>query len=249
MATAKDFVGTWRGDAMFVPDSQNYEVLVFHMDGTGFLDFYEFGKGRAHCFRWSVIPDGLELSGYLPPSAGEPEEHAPRPVADAIVPFRIAIEQIDSGQVRALELESSPVAGSSRRFRYGGAGPAYATFKADCFPRQPDDYLFQGESLALYLAEQLSRRGVDVGEVSEVYFGACHYFCADVDGHPVGVGANWDDELNAWWLRIDPPIQGTGDEVETLCQMLRPILESVNGLSELEWHNDDPWEKNDATRL
>jgi hypothetical protein len=43
MTTAKDFIGTWRGHAMFVPDSQNYEVLVIRLDGTGFLDFDESG--------------------------------------------------------------------------------------------------------------------------------------------------------------------------------------------------------------
>jgi hypothetical protein len=251
MATAKDLIGTWRGDAMFAPDSQNYEVLVFHMDGTGFIDFYESGKGRAHYFRWSVQPpDGLQLTGYLPLPAGEPEQHTPRPVADALVSFQIEISEGDTGgRVRSVTLEKPPVDGASNRFRFGGDGPAYVTFQCSSFPRQPDDYLFQGEAVALFLADQLRERAVEVSDVSEVYFGACHYFCAAVAGHQLGVGANWDKELNAWWLRIDPPVQGAGDEVENLCQMLRPILEAVDELHHLEWHSTDPWQKYQRNRL
>jgi hypothetical protein len=244
MATSKDLIGIWRGDAMFVPNSQIYEVLVFRMDGTGFLDFYLSGRGRAHYFRWSVAPpDGLEFTGYQPPREVVRPEHAPEPVADTLVPFRISIDEIDSGRVRSLTLATSVVPGASRRFRFGGNGPVHATFQAACFPRQPDDYLFQGEAVAQYLADQLRQRGIAVGDVSQVYFGACHYFGAELNGQQVGVGANWEPLLNAWMLRIDPPLQGTGDEVEALCQMLRPILDSVDGLTNLEWHSDDPWEK------
>jgi hypothetical protein len=243
MATASDFFGIWRGDAMFVPDSQIYEMLVFRSDGIGFLDYYVAGRGCAHYFRWSVTPDGLDFAGYRPPHEVVRPEHASVSVANTFIPFRIETEEIDSGRVRCLTLANSVVTGASSRFRYGGDGPAYATFQADCFPRQPDTRLFQGEAVAQYLADQLRHQGIDVGEVNRVFLGACHYFVVDVAGHQLGIGANWDKELDSWMLWIDPPIQGTGDEVEALCQMLRPILESVDGLHNLEWHHDDPWEK------
>jgi hypothetical protein len=249
MATATDFIGIWRGDAMFVPDSQIYEMLVFRTDGIGFLDFYLNGKGRAHYFRWSVTPDGLDLAACHPPREVVRSEHASASIADAFIPFQIEIEEIDSGRVRCLKLANSVVSGASLRFRYGGDGQTYATFRADCFPRQPDNHLFQGEAVAQYVADQLQQRGIAVGEVGRVFLGACHYFYVEVAGHHLGIGANWEKELNSWMLRIDPPIQGTGDEVESLCQILRPILESVDGLHDLEWNTDDPWEKRRGNQL
>jgi hypothetical protein len=250
MATARDLVGIWRGDAMFAPDSQTYEVLVFRMDGTGFLDLYVNGRGGDEQFRWSLAgPTDLHVTGEQLRWIG-PTGPAPRSPLDARVPFTITVEHVNPrARVRVLRLTRPSWPGASDRYRFGGEA-MYALFRAPGFEAadEPADHPFRGKLLSAYLAEGLRARGAAVGEMNRVFFGACYYRTVEVHGHGLGLAVNWDRELDRWWLRVDPPEQGVGDEVEALCRMLRPVLESTPGLSDLEWLTGDEMDGRDKRR-
>jgi hypothetical protein len=82
-----------------------------------------------------------------------------------------------------------------------------------------------------------------VGPICFSFFGCCQFWQAKVNGQKVELSAGWDQDRQEWWLWVRPPKQGSGDEVETLGQVLREILGSVEGLSNLKWYTDEDWNK------
>jgi hypothetical protein len=251
MATARDLLGVWRGEAMFAPDSQTYEVLVFHMDGTGFLDLYVNGRGGDERFCWSLAgPDELHLTGDPLPRFDLTGQLIPRPPMDVRARLEVIVEPVGpQARVRMLRLASPSWPGASDRYRFGSEA-MYALFRAPAFEAEdePADRPFRGRLVSDHLADALRARGAEVGEMRRVFFGACYYRTVEVNGHCLGLAVNWDQELGRWWLRVDPPEQGVGDEVEALCRMIRPVLEPAPGLTDLEWLTADEMDRCDHER-
>src|SRR5262249_21327633 len=114
----------------------------------------------------------------------------------------------------------------------------YATFQAPCFVLEEEvhDRVFRGKALSAYLGEQLQARRMRVGDVERVFMGACYFREAEVGGLQLGLSVNWDWDLQKGWLRVSPRTVGGKAEAEELCDILREILNRVDGLGELEWH-------------
>jgi hypothetical protein len=131
--------------------------------------------------------------------------------------------------------------------RYLVSDAVYATFRATCFvlAEEADDRVFRGKALSVFLAEQLTARQIPVGEIQRAFMGACFFRGIEVGGQTLGLSVNWDWDLEKWWLRLSPPMIGGQAEVDELCNILREILNDVDGLDDLEWHTGELWDQNE----
>src|SRR5262245_28178067 len=248
MTTARELVGQWQGEMMVAPGARSYEVLMFHQDGTGFLDLYYNGSGFGEQFRWSVEPSaGLRLEGsrlmQLDPEHGTHTELAT--TLDTVVPFSVAEEDIGTRErMRVLRFAIRPWPGMSDCYRFYRMDlPMYATFVAPCFVLKEGeaDAIFRGQALSDYLARQLKARRIAVGPRRKVYFGACYYRVVKMQGRELGLAVNAEEDAEGWWLRIDRPAEdGTALLVE-LHRLLDDILRGVPGLHSLRWQTEEEW--------
>jgi hypothetical protein len=247
VAQVDDLLGTWKPESMAVPDSEVYDLLTFHKDGTGFLDFSspETGYFCEH-FRWSLNSTGeLQLRGarvqrYKP--NGSNLADSPSTVR-ADVAFSVRTEQTGFGRHTQV-LRTGPCPWSAladpasvATQRYLVHEMTYATFHAPCFAlaEEANDCTFRGKALSAYLAKRLRARRISVGKMQRVFMGACYFRKVEVSGQPLGLSVNWDWDLQKWWLRVSPPTIGGKAEVEELCDILREILQSVDGIHDLDW--------------
>jgi hypothetical protein len=250
---AEDLPGVWMPPARGKPEERSYDVLVFHADGTGFLDFSD--PPAPYCcetFRWFVVgPGRLRLLGERvrcinEDGTGQRERGS---ALDALVEFTVRTESTEAGRAtRVLRLPPLPWTGAARpgrvatrRFRH--AAPRYATFRARCFqlPEEAGRGVFRGKALSAYLAERLGARHVPVGEMFEVFMGACYSRTVQLGGQELWLAVNWDEELQEWWVAVHPPQAGGEAEAEDLCRMVHEALAEVDGLRRLEWHTQQEW--------
>ena len=244
MTTAKDLIGVWHGAEMFAPGTWHRDVLHFNKDGTGWFDFYNSADKFGETYHWSVErPAELRLKGNRAYHWDHPFEAPQERVStlDLAVPFAVREEGTEAGgRVRVLRLAVGPWPGTSDHYRFGGAGAVCATFQAPGFllDQEAADPL-RGQALAEYLAGQLEGRRMPVGPMHDEVMPLCYFRPVQVDGQEVGLGVSWESDRQRWWLRVEPPKQGSGAEVEALCLVLGEILGSVRGLQGLEWHTND----------
>jgi hypothetical protein len=247
MPSTEDLLGVWRGAAMFREGARGSEVLVFNKDGAGFLEFYDHAHRFTELFRWEVDEAAeLHLKGcqvvQLDQALERREERDS--TLSVVVPFRVTLETTRAGRrLRVLRFAFRPWPGTSRHYRFGGSGTAHATFQAPRFVLEDEAAALvdRGKALSRRLARELRARGVATGAIGFSFFGCCWFWQARVNGQKVELAVGWDRGRQEWWLWVRPPRQGAGDEVETLCQVLREILGSVEGVSDLEWHTDEGW--------
>jgi hypothetical protein len=252
---AEDLPGVWMPPARGKPGERSYDALVFHADGTGFLDFS--GPPEPYCcetFRWFVVgPGRLRLLGerliwLRDDGLGQRERGS---ALDALVEFTVRTEGTEAGRrTRVLRLPPLPWSGAARpgrvatrRFRC--ASPRYATFRARCFQIAEEEgrrRAFRGKALSAHLAERLGARRVPVGEMFEVFMGACYSRTVQLGGQDLGLAVNWDEDLQEWWVAVHPPQVGGEAEAEDLRRMVHEILAAVDGLRGLEWHTEEEWE-------
>jgi hypothetical protein len=206
MSSVNDLRGVWKPETMAVPDTQVYDVLTFHADGTGFLDFSsrESGYFCEHS-RWSLhAPGELRFRGarvHRYKSNGMDVVDSPSTL-NADVSFSVRTEHTKSGrQTQILQLRTCPwftVANSASvaTERYLVSDAVYATFRAACFvlAEEADDRVFRGKALSVFLAEQLTARQIPVGEIQRVLMGACFCRGIEVGGQTLGLSINWDLE-------------------------------------------------------
>jgi hypothetical protein len=245
MQATTDLLGVWHGAAMFRGGTPCCDKLVFKKDGTGFFELYNQSHRLTEYFRWAVTATAeLHLNGY---QVSQPDQAWERwqergSTLGVVAPFRVTLETTRAGwRVRVLRLAFRPWAGTSKHYRFGGSGSARATFQAPRFvlAEEAAHLMDRGKALSRHLARQLRARGVAVGPIRFSFFGCCQFWQASVNGQRVELAAGWDEDLREWWLWVRPPKQGSGDEVEAVCRVLRAILGSVEGLSNLEWHTDE----------
>ena len=255
MPQVDNLLGSWKPDSMAAPGAQVYDVLTFHNDGTGFLDFSS-PETRYFCehFRWSVNAVGhLHLRGtrvhrYKPNGTDIVDSPS---TLNADVSFDVRTEHTRFGrETRVLRIGTCPWSAvadpaSVATHRYLVHEAACATFRAPGFAlaEEANDRVFRGKALSAYLAKQLTARGFPVGEMQRVFFGACYFRGVDVGGQPLGLSVNWDWDLQSWWLGVNPPALGGKAEVDELGDILREILSRVEGLHDLKWHTGGPWER------
>jgi hypothetical protein len=53
-----DLTGVWSADALFAPGSQEDEFLVFRSDGTGWVEWMNFGAHEIEFFQWDYTSGG-----------------------------------------------------------------------------------------------------------------------------------------------------------------------------------------------
>ena len=258
MAQVDDLLGAWKPESMAAPGSQVYDVLALHKDGTGFLDFSspETAYSCEH-FRWSLNALGeLRLRGarvHRYKSNGSDIVDSPSTL-DTVVSFSVQTEATRFGRrTQVLRMGVCPwtsVAELARvaTQRYLVHEMTYATFQAPCFAlaEEANDRVFRGKALSEYLAKRLEERRLVVGEMQQVFMGACYFRGVEVGGQPLGLSVNWDWDLEKWWLGVNPPTIGGKAEVEELCDILRDILNNVNGLHDLEWHAGELGDQNEV---
>jgi hypothetical protein len=252
VATAEDLPGVWVHPERGRPGERAYDVLVFHEDGTGFLDFS--GPPEPYCcetFRWFVVgPGRLRLVGervkWLEADGQGQRERGS--ALDAQVPFSVRTESTEAGRrTRVLRLPPVPWTGArpgrvaTRRYRHHP--PRYATFRARRFrlAEEERDTVFRGKALSAYLAERLAARDAAVGEMFEVFLGACYSRVVRLGGQELWLAVNWDRDLQEWWVSVHPPQVGGEAEAEDLCRLVHEALADVDGLRNLEWHTQAEW--------
>jgi hypothetical protein len=238
MSARDQLLGVWKGHAMTPSDARSYDVLVFHNDGTGFLDLYDTAYGFTERFRWELEPGGLRLLGerlVYPHPLGGPDAEQPSAL-NALTAFSLR-----DGN---LQFSSRPWPGMSERYlHYRRDIPMHATFQARRFdrPDEPAGSPFRGTALSDFLAEQLRARGLSVGPRVKVYFGCCYYRTVEVRGTALGLGVNASRDDPGWWLCIDRPPFGGEAEAEELHRVVHGILDAVEGLRGLRWQTEDEW--------
>jgi hypothetical protein len=251
MARVADLLGVWKPETIAVPASHVYDVLAFHNDGTGFLDFSspETGYFCEH-FRWSSdSPGKLRLRGarvHRFKASSSDIVDCPSTL-DAVVSFSVRTEQTRFGRrTQVLCMGPCPWSAVAHPIRvaterYQVHKMIYATFHAACFELEEEvhDRVFRGKALSAFLGEQLEARRLRVGDVERVFMGACYFRDVEVDGQQLGLSVNWDFDLQKWWLRVSPPTVGGKAEADELCDILREILNRVDGLGDLEWHTGE----------
>ena len=257
VAQVDDLPGVWKPETMAAPGSQVYDVLALHNDGTGFLDFSSpaIGYSCEH-FRWSLnAPGELRISGarvHRYQLNGLDIVDSPSTL-DAVVSFSVQTEHTRFGRrTHILRTDSCPwtsVADPAKvaTQRYLVHEMTYATFHAPCFAiaEEEGDRVFRGKALSAFLAKQLKGRRIPVGKMQRVFLGASYFRGVKVGGQSLGLSVNWDWDLQKWWLRVNPPTIAGKAEVDELCDTLREILASVDGLRDLEWHAGDSGDQNE----
>ena len=63
MTTRDQLLGVWNGSSMLDLSTGSYDVLVFHADGTGFLDLYDAEYRFSELFDWEFHDGDLHLAG------------------------------------------------------------------------------------------------------------------------------------------------------------------------------------------
>jgi hypothetical protein len=102
METANDLIGLWCTGARYGPGAQSEEMLIFKPDGTGRMEFWNWGLCSADFFRWQVAAPGvIDLVGFRSlelPEVGDVPVEAAVAFRHEGVRFSVAEEDTPSGK-------------------------------------------------------------------------------------------------------------------------------------------------------